>query len=83
MPVILDALGIIRKWTDRLINKIPGSLNQYEIIKKFRLMKLFICLRGTINMNKVSKVTLATVVEGDQKAPFSIGTTPRYRGGRY
>ena len=26
---------------------------------------------------------LATVVEGDQKAPFSIATTPRCRGGRY
>ena len=26
---------------------------------------------------------LATVVEGDQKAPFSIATTPRCREGRY
>ena len=26
---------------------------------------------------------LATVVEGAQKAPFSIATTPRCRGGRY
>ena len=26
---------------------------------------------------------LATVVEGDQKAPFLIATTPRCRGGRY
>ena len=31
---------------------------------------------------KLSK-KLATVVEGDQKAPFSIATTPRCRGGRY
>ena len=31
----------------------------------------------------ISKVKLATVVEGNQKAPFSIATTPRYRGGRY
>ena len=30
----------------------------------------------------VSKVELATVVEGDQKAPFSIATT-RCRGGCY
>ena len=30
-----------------------------------------------------NKVKLATVVEGDQKAPFSIATTPRCRGGRY
>ena len=29
------------------------------------------------------KVKLATVVEGYQNAPFSIATTPRYRGGRY
>ena len=29
------------------------------------------------------KVKLATVVEGNQKAPFSIATTPRCRGGRY
>ena len=26
---------------------------------------------------------LATIVEGDLKAPFSIATTPRCRGGRY
>ena len=26
---------------------------------------------------------MATVVEGDQKAPFLIATTPRCRGGRY
>ena len=30
-----------------------------------------------------SKVKLATIVEGDPKAPFSIATTPRGRGGRY
>ena len=29
-----------------------------------------------------SKVKLVTIVEGDLKAPFSIATTPRYRGGR-
>ena len=29
----------------------------------------------------ISKV--ATIVEGDPKAPFSIATTPRCRGGRY
>ena len=28
-------------------------------------------------------IKLATVVEGDQKAPFSIATTPRCREGRY
>ena len=30
-----------------------------------------------------SKVKLATLDEGDLKAPFSIATTPRCRGGHY
>ena len=34
-------------------------------------------------MCNVSKVKLATIVEGNPKAPFSIATTPRCRGGRY
>ena len=33
-------------------------------------------------LNK-GKKKLATVVEGDQKAPFLIATTPRCRGERY
>ena len=33
--------------------------------------------------NRVERVELATVVEGDPKAPFSIATTPRCRGGWY
>ena len=31
----------------------------------------------------LSKVKLATIVEGNQKAPFSIATTPRCWGGHY
>ena len=38
-------------------------------------------VRHTTNTNV--KVKLATIVEGDPKAPFSIATTPRCRGGRY
>ena len=39
------------------------------------------CIDGThVTANKVK---LATVVEDDQKAPFSIATTPRCRGGFY
>ena len=30
----------------------------------------------------ISKVKLVTVVKSDQRAPFSIATTPRCRGGR-
>ena len=37
---------------------------------------LYICL-------PTSKVKLATIVEGNPKAPFSIATTPMCRGGRY
>ena len=33
--------------------------------------------------SKSGDVKLVTVVKGDQKASFSIATTPRYRGGRY
>ena len=32
---------------------------------------------------RISKVKLATIVEGNPKDPFSIATTPRCRGGRY
>ena len=32
---------------------------------------------------EVSKVRLATIVKGNQKAPFSIATTPWCRGGCY
>ena len=48
-------------------------------------------MRGTFSnyrkkLNCVSltgNIKLATVVEGDQKAPFSITTTPMCRGGCY
>ena len=39
------------------------------------------CLIGVFSF--ACKVKLATIVEGDLKAPFSIATTPRYREGRY
>ena len=40
-------------------------------------------LSYTPRIYKVELVKLATVVEGDKKTPFSIATTPWYRGGRY
>ena len=39
---------------------------------------IIIAMRGYI-ITVVSKVKLATVVEGDPKAPFSIGATPSSR----
>ena len=37
---------------------------------------IFLFLQASSDNLYVSKVKLATVVEGDQKAPFSIATTP-------
>ena len=45
---------------------------------------LFYSLEGWCVFDvRSKKVKLATVVEGDQKAPFSIATTQRCWGGRY
>ena len=51
-----------------------------EIGGKWRYSCCFVgfCFKDLFNISK-----LATVVEGDQKAPFSIATTPRCRSGRY
>ena len=46
---------------------------------------MYVCMYVCINFlcrSKV-KIKLVTLVEGDQNAPFSIGTTPRCSGGRY
>ena len=44
--------------------------------------KAILCLT-TSSSHLSSEVKLATVVQCNQKAPFSIATTPRCRGGRY
>ena len=44
---------------------------------------MYVCNPIVIIYIIVSKVKLATIVEGDPKAPFSIATTPRCREGRY
>ena len=41
------------------------------------------CFSIVTGRRYVILVKLATIVEGDPKAPFSIATTPRCRGGRY
>ena len=41
-----------------------------------------IILPTKVDMRLNKLVKLATIVEGDPKAPFSIATTPRCRGGR-
>ena len=47
----------------------------------FCSLKCFII--SDLSKIEVSKVKLATIVEGDPKAPFSIATTPRCKGGVY
>ena len=39
-------------------------------------------IRYILWVSQISK-RLVTLVKGDPKAPFSIATTPRCRGGRY
>ena len=47
-------------------------------------LKRYVAVAGiSIVSVLISREKLATVVEGDQKSPFSIGTIPRCRGGRY
>ena len=41
------------------------------------------CKEIKIRQNSISKVKLATLVEGGPKAPFSIATTSRCRGGHF
>ena len=43
---------------------------------------IYVCV-STCIYRYIKKVKLATIVEGNPKAPFSIATTPRCRGGRY
>ena len=46
------------------------------------LIQMFVTKSNFWSLNKV-KVKLVIIIEGDQKAPFSIATTLRCRGGRY
>ena len=48
------------------------------IVSTFVIDTSYTCIGHDYLGNK-----LATVVEGDPKAAFSIATTPKYRGGRY
>ena len=52
------------------------------IVNYIKNMSMMILVTTDIYIYIV-KVKLATVVKGDQKAPFSIATTPRSRGGHH
>ena len=56
------------------------------LVKSHQLMKALLAIQLLLflffyNMCILYKVKLATLVEGDLKAPFSIATTPKCRGG--
>ena len=53
MPVIIGALGMIKKETDNYIKKISESLNLYGI-QKMHLAKLIVSLREYYNMTEKS-----------------------------
>ena len=61
------------------------QFNNYgvQLIMVFNYKRFKNLFSVILNKYKVKVVKLATVVEGDQKAPFSIATTPRCRGDRY
>ena len=52
---------------------------EFNFKKYFSILSLF----EIYDNFYISKVKLATIVEGNPKAPVSIATTPRCRGGRY
>ena len=69
-----------------IITTIVLFVSLFVVVVFFFFVFFFIaCVQSTPIKDKlfqqISK--LATVVKGDQKAPFSIATTPRCRGGRY
>ena len=77
VPVIPELSGMQRIPS---LTSLPGPLLPGVVAPERVLSK------GQIELNCVlikSKVKLATVVEGDQKAPFSIATKLRCRGGCY
>ena len=75
---LYDALYQFSQWSNHtvaLIQLLFGSIpTLFYLTSDFHMIVILLT---------VSKVKLATVVEGDQKAPFSTATTPRCKGGRY
>ena len=83
--LILEALPI--RNMQPTLNRINFQTSA-NVIKCLQLVTLIIetHLKANaiiFNGKDVLKVKLATIVEGDPKAPFSIATTPKCRGGHY
>ena len=69
----MSKIGQKYKQTNKDVNEGKGGKN---VTKTFIIIIISCWQHGY-------KVKLATIVEGNPKAPFSIATTPRCRGGRY
>ena len=61
----------------------PGISDRTKAFRECSLMFFLFCRNKTNYKKDVNKVNLATVVEVDQKAPFSIATTLSCREGSY
>ena len=63
-----------------IYNKNLKYMNRYVHTVKITHMYMVFT---KLSLNWHSYISWSTVVKGDLKAPFSIATTSRYRGGRY
>ena len=70
--------GIRNKTTAFLISNSKNKKNVHTYIYIYIYIYIFEYIYVCI-----CKVKMVTIVEGDLKAPFSIATTPRCRGGHY
>ena len=75
IPIVVGAFGTALKG----LEKEPGEIADQRKNRDHPNSGTF----QIIWNSKKVKVKLATIVEGNPKAPFSIATTPRCRGGRY
>ena len=60
----------------------PLNKKEFDFFKCLLELNLNFVIKS-IKGKRIKKLKLTTLVEGDPKAPFSIATTPRCRGGRY
>ena len=76
--ILLNLIYLFLK-TENFVVMVTQCLLSSSVAEHFTITTDFFI---TYNIYK-SKVKLATIVEGNPKAPFSIATTPMCRGGRY
>ena len=76
----------LNSFRDRKQVAYAQQTNTYQMLQNISLTLKFVVFIYSLYIYiyiYISKVKLATIVEGEPKAPFSIATTPRCRGGRY